>query len=119
MNKQIINFTIEGINLIISTHDSVKNVQFPFEVKQVESFETVLIVRLKIPVGTTFNENIFGVSSDGKILWQIKKMKYVYNDSPFTGMVRAGSNIKLCNWDGTDLIVNPETGEIIQEGYSK
>ncbi len=118
-NKQILNFKIDGKRIVISTPNSVKYVQFSFDVKQVETFSDLLVVRLKIPVGTTYNENVFGVSYDGKILWQIEKLKYVYTDSPFTGMGREGDNIKLCNWDGTDLIVNPQTGEIISKGWSK
>ncbi|MDQ5899645.1 MAG: hypothetical protein QG624_564 [Pseudomonadota bacterium] len=118
-NKQIINFKIDEKRIVISTLDSVNHVQFSFDIKQVENFGDMLVVRLKIPVGTTYNENVFGVSYDGKILWQIEKLKYVYNDSPFTGMVREGNNIKLCNWDGTDLIVNSQTGEIISKGWSK
>ncbi len=118
-NKQITNFKNDGKRIAISTLDSVNHVQFSFEIKQVENFGDLLVVRLKVPVGITYNENVFGVSYDGRILWQIEKLKYIYKDSPFTGMVREGDYIKLCNWDGTDLIVDPNTGKIISKGYSK
>ncbi|GAB4393523.1 MAG: hypothetical protein Tsb005_12190 [Gammaproteobacteria bacterium] len=117
--KRIINYKIDGSRLVVSTLNSVKYVQFPYEIKQVEEFGEILVVRLKIPVGIILNENVFGVSSEGKILWQIEKLSSVYTDNPFTGMVREGDNAKLFNWDGTDLIVNPATGEIIKKGYSK
>ncbi len=52
-----------------------------------EQFEKALVVRIH-PEATKFlNENIFGILYDGKILWQIKPIKYVYKDSPYTGML--------------------------------
>ena len=117
MNKQVINF--EKNSLVIFDEAGKKMINFPSPIKQIEQFDKVIVVRIHPKADKFLNENIFGVSYDGKILWQIEKLKYVYKDSPFTGMGREGDFVKLCNWDGTDLIVNPETGKIIQKGYSK
>ena len=119
MKKKIINYKINDEQLTVVSSDSIKRVTFPFKVKQVEKFDDVLVVRLEIPMGTIFNENVFGVSAEGKVIWQIEKMSYVYEDSPFTGMGKEGHYAKLCNWDGTDLLVNPNTGEIAKKSFSK
>ena len=55
----------------------------------------------------------------GKIIWQIEKIPYVYEDSPYTWIGKQDGYLKLGNWDGTDLTVNPKTGEIIQKSFSK
>ena len=117
LNPLAISF--ERNKLHISMGSDKKTVEFPYTIGKIEIFDDCIIIMIDPPMKTTFNENIYSVSYDGNILWQIEKLKYVYSDSPFTGMVREGNNIKLCNWDGTDLTVNPNTGEIISKGWSK
>jgi hypothetical protein len=115
--KPVISF--EENKLYIDIYGDRKTVKFPYPIVKIETFYDCMVVMIEPPMKTIFNENIYGVSYDGKSLWQIEKLKYVYEDSPFTGMVREGNYMKLCNWDGTDLIVNPMTGKIIRKGYSK
>lgn len=94
-------------------------VDFPYPVAETVIFSDVVIVRVEPPVGIIFNENIFGISLTGDLLWQIKTLKHVYGDSPYTSVKEVVSGIKLSNWDGDDVIVNPKTGSILQVGYSK
>lgn len=117
MNSRLINF--KNNSLIINNGGKKKRINFLSKIKQIELFDKVVVVRIDPKLDKFLNENIFGVSYDGEILWQIEKLKYAYKDSPFTGMGREGDFIALCNWDGTDLIVNPETGAIISKAWSK
>ena len=117
MNSRLINF--ENNSLVINDGGNKKTVNFLSPIKQIEQFDEVIVVRIHPKLDMFLNENVFGVSYDGKILWQIEKLKYAYKNSPFIGMGREGGFIKLCNWDGTDLVVNPETGGIISKGWSK
>jgi hypothetical protein len=119
MKKHIINYKINGKQLMISTLDSIQRIEFPYEIDEVEKFENSLVVLLDIPMGIIFNENVFGVSAEGKVIWKIEKMSYVYDDSPFTGMGKEGNYVKLSNWGDIDLLVNPNTGEIVKKSFSK
>jgi len=115
MKSANLNFEINGKSLIVSG----KSIKFPLDIKQVEVFPNSFVVRLEVPTNFVFNENIFGVSKDGMILWQIEKLTYVYSNSPYTGMLREKNFIKLFNWDGKNLIVNPDNGKIIEVEYGK
>ncbi len=118
--KDILSYKFEEDKLVIAANDGINNVNFDSKIKQVEQFDNLLIVRVNPKTKAGFlNENIFGVSFDGKILWQIEVLPHVYENSPYTGMSKEGESIKLCNWDGTDLIVNPVSGKIIKKGHSK
>ena len=120
MKKRIISFNLSDENLtIITDGNTIKNVKFPLKIKQVEEFSDVLVVRLDVPADILFNENVFGVSSEGKILWQIIPMKSGFKSSRYTGLFKKGDLVKVHNWDGTDLLLEPRTGEILKESYSK
>jgi|SRR3989344_2075816 len=118
-NKRISSYKMFGKKLLIVTGDSINKVEFPSEVKQVLEFDDVLIVRLKVSKENTLGENVFGVSLDGRILWQIPTISHVYQNSPYTSIYREGDFVGAFNWDGTELTLNRLTGEIIKQGYSK
>ena len=94
-------------------------VALPFPVAKVLPFPDILVVCVQPDVGCIFNENVFGIDAEGHIKWQISKRTYAYQDSPFTGIARAGSTAILYNWDGTDLEVDPATGNVLSESFSK
>jgi hypothetical protein len=118
MNKNII-YEINNKNLNLINDGNKYVVAFDFPIRQVISFDEYFIVRIEPDVGVIYNENVFGVSLKGKVLWQIKAIPHVYDDSPYTGIGKDGENAKLSNWDGTDLLVKPMTGEIIKKSFSK
>ena len=118
-NKQIINFKTDGKRITISTLDSIHHVQFSFDIKQVENFGDMLVVRLKVSIGNTYNENIFGVSDDAKILWQVEKIEHVDRDSPYTGIGEENGLLSAYNWDGFDYLIDPKTGRILDKKFVK
>lgn len=105
--------------LITTSNLFFKKIEFLFDIRQIEEINDIVIVRLDIPLGVIFNENIYAVSADGEILWQIPKMSHVYEDSPYVNMLVKGENIELYNWDGTILLIEPATGKILEKGYTK
>ena len=113
------NFQVKDNDLKITDGNNERIVSFKFPIRQVLPFESCYVVLIEPAIGQILNENIYGVSLDGKVLWQITPIPYVYEDSPYTGMGQVGDTVKICNWDGTDLIINPATGEILEKGYSK
>ena len=95
---------------------SGQSVEFELEVADVLDTGDALVVRLVIPPGQIMNRNVFGISStDGRILWQVPERKLVYEDSPYTGLRWEGGVVALYNWDGLELRVDPQTGEVLEE----
>lgn len=92
---------------------------FPHPVAEVLAVQSVFIVRLAVPAGVTFNENIFGLDAGGRTLWQVRPRKYAYDDSPFTGMTADDRGVTLYNWDGLDLLIDPRSGEVLGERMGK
>lgn len=113
MSKEPI-YAIKGNRLLLS---GGKYVEFDFPVSQVIEFDEVLVVLLELPTQVLFNENVFGVSKGGKILWQISPEKLVYDNSPYVELSRLGEVARLQNWDGLVLHVAPSTGNVIDRIY--
>ena len=92
---------------------------FRHPVGQAETFGNVAVVRLDVPPGTRLNENVFAISSDGRVLWQIAPESHAYEDSPYTGLSRDGDQVVAHNWDGAVLWLDPASGQVIRRGYRK
>ena len=97
----------------------MRRVDFAWPIAEVIAFAEILVVRIQPKPGAKDNQNVFGVRSDGEIAWQVPHRQFIYDDSPFTGMMRTGTNVYLSNWDGTELIVDPSTGKVLHETYGK
>lgn len=117
--KHTIKYEIDDKNLKLLSSEDEKIISFAYPIRQVIKFNDCLVVRLESDIGQIYNENVFGISNEGKVLWQIEPMPHVYNDSPYTGLGQEGNSAKLSNWDGTDLIIEPYTGRIIKKSYSR
>lgn len=115
-----VRYKIKGTSLeLTSSSGKSTTVGLQWPVKEVLVFGTVFVVRTEPQPGAHDNENVHGVSEDGGIVWTVPKRKYIYADSPFTGIVEEKGTVKLLNWDGTEISVDPQTGTIIQESYGK
>ncbi|MEQ8906789.1 hypothetical protein [Ekhidna sp.] len=73
---------------------------------------------LRIPPKSYFNENVFGLDKDG-IIWQVEKLQYNHDDSPFVSIFDEDDKVRLQNWDGTQLIVEPSTGKVLDQKWFK
>lgn len=96
-----------------------RTVSFDYPIRQTLNFPNVIIVLLNIPTGKIFNENVFGVSCDGEVLWQVAPQRYLGDDSPYTGMNYEDDKAGLYNWDSTLYVVEPLTGELISKRFVK
>lgn len=117
--KNTVEFEIDNNKLKLLSSQGEIIINFNFLIRQVIKFDDCFVVRLEPDTGQVYNENVFGISNDGKVLWQIEPMQHVYNDSPYTGLGKEDDLAKLSNWDGTDLIIEPYTGKIIKKNYSR
>jgi hypothetical protein len=117
---QPIKFEILGTILKINA-DSREETQIEFrwpiaEVIQVDNF---LVVRTDPNSGSCDNCNVFAVDVDGNIVWTVADRKYVYDDSPYTKIVVEGGKVKIFNWDGLTVEVEPSTWKEVSAIYGK
>lgn len=89
--------------------------RFRFPIAEALMFDDIAVVRLDLPPGQIFNENVYGLNRDGRIVWQVPARTYVYEDSPYVNLARAGAHVILTNWDGMELALDPASGQILSE----
>ena len=94
--------------------------EFPYEIKQVITYNDVLLVRVASPQGVIFNENVYAITFSGKLLWQIKKKDQPYQHSFYANISKIDNDTALLyNTAGWDYYVDIKTGEIIKEEFTK
>jgi len=98
---------------------SGKTIPFRYDIAEIQIIHEVIIVRLDIPHKVIFNENVYGISHDGRQLWQVPKLDHIYQDSPYTGMKIVNNELILCNWDGLDVTIDPISGRVLKSSYGK
>jgi hypothetical protein len=114
-------FKIEKNKIIFSDTE----IEFEFEIDYCITMGDKLIVLLTIPISIKYNENVYCVSlSQKKVLWQIAKRKYKME--PYTsihckynGIATYDNKLRLNNWCDAFIIVDPENGNVLDEGTSR
>jgi len=116
MNQTLKTYKVLGNTLIFQSGGKVI---FDYPIGETLDFQDAIVVRLELPLGVIFNENVFGLSYDGKVLWQISKQKHIEEDSPYTQLSYQNDKAGLYNWDASLYIAEPVTGEVIEERFLK
>jgi hypothetical protein len=109
-----------------------KELKFPWPIGELVEFKNVYIVMLdNVSLRAhlerwgekydLYNENVFGISKiTGEMLWQIEPIAYRANqDCPYTGIVKEGDKVAAYSWDGYKYTLEPATGEILKEEFTK
>jgi hypothetical protein len=100
------------------TLESGATVSFAFPVADAMEFGDVLVVRLTIPRGVIFNENVYGVAPDGKIIWQIRPEYPPDYNAAWGGLENRDGWAVLSNSESQIRYVDPKTGTITKAGMS-
>jgi len=95
------------------------SLKFKYNIAQIIELENVVVVRLDVPSKEKHNENIYCISKKGKMIWQIDRLDHVYDDSPYTGMSIKDGDLTIYNWDGLEVVIEPETGRIMNKKYGR
>ena len=96
-------------------------ITFDFRIDDTVEISRMLIVLLSIPAGTKFNENVYAVSlTEKKIKWRIKKRifptePYIELHCKYSSISIFNGKLRLNNWCDVYLIVDPLTGEVLEE----
>ena len=96
-----------------------KIVAFDFTVKKIIEIDDVVVVLLSIPTGVTYNENIFGVSNKGGIIWQIEGTVPQSSNSPYVDIEKSMDGLDIFNWSGLKSRVNVRTGKVTHTSVTK
>jgi hypothetical protein len=100
--------------------DDGKIIKLAYPVYKTELVGNVLIVLLESGTSEIYNENVFGIDVIKKeIIWQIPKIGYVDENSPYTQITVKKKNIVAYNWSGDLVTINPKTGKIQKKVYMK
>lgn len=107
--------TIENCDLRLA---SGKTTSFRFPIGNAIEFADIVVVRLQVPRGEIFNENVYGVDREGNIVWQVQP-EYPPNwDAAWGGLEREGDQAVLSNSESQIRYLEPKTGKIIKRGMS-
>jgi hypothetical protein len=79
----------------------------------------IVVVKVEIPYKVIYNENIFGISKTGDVLWQVPKIGYISEDSPYTGIQRLDSLLIAQNCGGFEVEIEFRTGRILKQTFTK
>ena len=109
----------EDKKIIINIDGNKKIVEFPYPIVAIQEFDDFIVVLIDPFMKIIFNENIFGVSYEGKITWQIEKTDHLNMDSPYTGIGKEEKLLAAYNWDAYDYLIDPKTGKVISKEYVK
>jgi hypothetical protein len=97
-------------------------VTFDFDIRETAEVGSILVVLLHVPHTRVCTENVFGVSEDGKVIWQIERTAANSTDpvNVYTGFSgHDGQAINVFNWNGTSNLVDVRNGHVLQVGIAK
>lgn len=96
-------------------------IDFPYPVDDVLVCGDLFLVRIAPPVGVVFNRNVFAVSSEGRMLWQIAERPHgTQGDSPYINIYfDGGGRLIAGNWNGVDYFVDLASGDVSVCQFSK
>jgi len=115
-----INYPLVEATRIKFANDKIA--EFPYEIEYCLSFRNVFVVMLKVPLKTTYNENVFGLSIGGEIIWRIEKAPYqgTRSDCPYTHIVAINDNeANLFNWCDINVRIEAQSGKILDYVITK
>ncbi len=97
-------------------------VEFAYPIREVAEVGNVVVVLLDVPAHESMTENVFGVSQDGDVVWQIEPIPDITNDPTdcYTGFVSATpGKLALCKWGGIGVEIDPNTGRVLRHWIGK
>ena len=96
-----------------------KVVEFRWPIAEVLAFDKCLVIRTSPDPGICENQNVHAVDFKGNVIWTVKNRKHVYEDSPYTKISIENGMLKLFNWDGLNLTVDPINWREVSAEYGR
>lgn len=113
------NWKVEGRDV---TAQNGKLVSFEYAVSDAAEVDGVLVVVLAVPPKVSMTENVFGVSREGELLWQIKPCAANSTNpvNQYVGITgKVGAIARIYNWNGMNSAVDVHTGKVSDHRFVK
>lgn len=112
------NYHIDQKKIIFETGNIV---EFDFPIKETIVFDGKIIVLLDIWGNTRYNQNVFAIDFNGKILWQIERTENLdmIGYCPFINIETDNLKLVSFNWCGFKFTVDAKTGEVTERIFTK
>jgi len=113
------NYTIKG-NAI--SFPGGKTATFDFPVKEAVECAGVFAVILDVPQDRIMTENVFGVSAEGVLLWQIERVSETASNTVNCYMnitACEGNAVRVGNWNGWDVDIDIKSGRVLKKTWVK
>ncbi|RAU49532.1 MULTISPECIES: hypothetical protein [unclassified Pseudomonas] len=93
----------------------------PHPVSEALEKDNLVIVRVDPPAGVIFNRNVYGITANGEILWQIQASLHgTQQDKPYTNILLNPDGLLIAeNWNGVSYSVDIRNGEITTIAFDK
>jgi len=108
-------FQVEG-NQLRTPQGTI--VSFDYRIAEFAEVDGVLIVVLDVPPNASMTENVFGVSKEGRILWQIERIPETGTD-PTNCYTSIFPRLQLFNWSCVGVEIDVHKGTIINKWFGK
>jgi hypothetical protein len=108
-------FTIDGKRLLTAEGATV---DFAFAISAIAVINDVLVVLLDVPPGESMTENVFGVSKEGKLIWQIERSPELSVD-PTDQYISFFGRLQMWRWSCHGVEIDVNTGKIIRTWFGK
>ena len=111
-------YLIEGKELNVNG----KSIKFDHLIRTVLEKDRVLVTLIMeddIPGLMKYyhSRNIFGVSAEGEILWQVEAPSD-FKEDLFTSLgINNEDNVEAYSWKGCENIIDPKTGKILKQEF--
>lgn len=77
--------------------------------------DNIIIVLLDYFLYNRDNRNVFGLSKEGEMLWQMGKFQCISGPCHCVEIFLGSDNkVKVLNWEGSYMFIDPGTGKIIE-----
>lgn len=100
------------------TVNNIYTIEFKYPIQKTLEYLGKLVVLLDKPLNIKYNDNVFAVDENGKIIWQVSKINtYPGNqeDCPFVDIFINEGKLILDNWCSISVIVDIMTGEVLSK----
>lgn len=92
-----------------------QKIRFSNNIRSIEELDDRIIVLLSIPQKDDEIDNIYAVSYEGNILWQVQSLKILFPDQlnlPYEQIVIDGDEIRATDFYGRRYFINARSGLI-------
>ncbi len=98
-----------------------EKISLPYPIKQSIVLSGNIILLLSVPLKTIYNENVLAFDTSGKFIWQIEKSETLnfMGNCPFLEMEKEEISLRLWNWCGYNYWIDPTSGKILKEEFTK